>query len=117
MIPIIVREHDDLLRVLEKERIRRKLTAEEVDHRVGLTRGQTTKTENGGKPWGRGSFRMTPTIGWLLEFFGFRLLLVKAEQAEALIEQAQIADHRKPSRRAGPEIVTMAVTTTWSRPR
>lgn len=111
--PIIIREHDDLLRALESERQRRGLTTEEVDHYVGLTRGQTCKTENGGKRWGRGSFRMTPTIGWLLEFFGYRLVLMPTAQADGLIADAQLRDLRKPQRRASSQAQVLSMVMTW----
>lgn len=111
--PIIIREQDDLLRALECERRRRGLSTDEVDHYVGLTRGQTCKTENGGKRWGRGSFRMTPTIGWLLEFFGFRLVLMRAEEADLLIQGAQCRDLRKPARHASLQARALSMVMIW----
>ncbi|HAJ45928.1 MAG TPA: hypothetical protein DCL54_05030 [Alphaproteobacteria bacterium] len=102
---------------------------EEVEHLVGLTHGHLGKIEAGGKAWGKKPFRirnsqaesespqspasMTPTLFWLLQHYGLRLVLMDEEQAEALQPNVNLASttHReRDSRREMPLQQTMIVS-------
>lgn len=120
--PIFIRESDDLLTALAQEREARGMTCEELDHKLGVTRGHSNKMENGTKPWGRLCFRMTAIVGWALEYYGLRLVLMPADMAESLMLEADVRSNRRPYFPRGggkaPDTVTeMAVITSWLQPK
>jgi len=98
---------------------------EEVEHLVGLTHGHLGKIEAGGKAWGKKPFRirsgesdsnpqgpvsMTPTLFWLLQHYGLRLVLVDEATAESLMPNVNLASTthtERDSRRALPLTQTM----------
>lgn len=81
-----IESNTDLNELMKQIRLVRGETHEDVEHRVGLTRGHLGKIENGEKTWGKQIINMTPTADWLLEAYGLRLLLVDHDTAEALAE-------------------------------
>lgn len=97
---------------------------EEVEHLVGLTHGHLGKIEAGGKAWGKKPFRirgeslqspasMTPTLFWLLQHYGLRLMLMDEAQAEALqpnINLASTTHRERDSRREMPLQQTLIVS-------
>ena len=75
----VIRSEGDMREALRQRRLTLHLTQEEAEHRVGLTRGHVGKVENSDKrKWGKRAFTMTPTLEWLLECYGLRLVLVEA---------------------------------------
>ncbi len=101
---------------------------EEVEHLVGLTHGHLGKIEAGGKAWGKKPFRirssqaesespqspasMTPTLFWLLQHYGLRLVLMDEETAETLESNVGISattHTERDSRREMPLMQSMIV--------
>lgn len=99
---------------------------EEVEHLVGLTHGHLGKIEAGGKSWGKKPFRirnsqtesespqspasMTPTLFWLLQHYGLRLVLMDEATAESLqpnVAMAATTHTERDSRRQMPLQQTM----------
>lgn len=75
---------EDLTGALRDRRLDMAMTQEDVEHRVNLAAGHLGKIENGGKTWGKSILRMTPTLLWLLELYGLRLVLMDADTADKL---------------------------------
>ncbi len=74
----VIHSEGDMREALRQRRLTLRLTQEEVEHRIGLTRGHLGKVENGDKRWGKKPFSMTATLEWMLECYGLRLVLVEA---------------------------------------
>lgn len=96
---------------------------EEVEHLVGLTHGHLGKIEAGGKAWGKKPFRvrnqkpespenpqspasMTPTLFWLLQHYGLRLVLMDEETAQEIagpnVQMSATTHTERDSRRPMP---------------
>lgn len=105
---------------------------EEVEHLVGLTHGHLGKIEAGGKAWGKKPFRirasqaesaqigespqspasMTPTLFWLLQHYGLRLVLMDEATADTLESNVGISattHTERDSRREMPLMQSMIV--------
>ena len=83
--PITINQRSDLLRAVREERLRQGITGEAFDDMIGLTRAHSVKVENANKPWGKVAFTFTPTIAWILEALGLRLVLMSADEAGKLV--------------------------------
>lgn len=75
---------EDLTAALRERRMALALTQEDVEHQVNLAAGHLGKIEHGGKSWGKSILRMTPTLLWLMELYGLKLVLMDAATAEKL---------------------------------
>lgn len=81
----VIRSELDMTAALRERRLALHLSQEEAEHAVGLTRAHLGKVENGHRPWGKRVFRMTPTLEWLLEYYGASLIFIDAP-AEKVLE-------------------------------
>lgn len=82
-----------MVRVLADRRLALGLTVEELDGIAGLQERYSGKLEHPEQHWGRGSLHLTPMGEIWIESLGLRLVLMTAEQADAI--QAERAP-RKP---------------------
>lgn len=87
MTAILIREKNDLLTVMRREREARKLTHLDVDAMVGLGSGHYGKIERMGADWGKQAFRLTQSIVNILDLFGLQLVVVP--KGEILTEVIQ----------------------------
>lgn len=87
-----VRDRDDLLTVMRRQREALGLTHLEVDEIVGLGSGHYGKVERMGQDWGKQAFRMTPTITNCLDALNLELIIApKGEiQAEACARDVRL---------------------------
>lgn len=127
-IRTICTETDMALALADRRRMIGQLQ-EEVEHLVGLTHGHLGKIEAGAKSWGKKPFRirnsqvadesspqspasMTPTLFWLLQHYGLRLVLVDEATADAMaanVAMTSTTHTERDSRREMPLMQSMIV--------
>jgi hypothetical protein len=85
MNAILIREKNDLLTVMRREREARKLTHLDVDAMVGLGSGHYGKIERMGADWGKQAFRLTQSIVNILDLFDLQLIVVRKGSVECSV--------------------------------
>jgi len=75
----VIRKESDMPKVLRERRRALRITQEEAEHQVGLTRGHIGKIEHGESMWGKKVMRMTFTLECLLEYYGLRIIVIDAD--------------------------------------
>lgn len=84
MQPTVIHGSADMVRVLADRRLALGLTVEELDGIAGLQERYSGKLEHPEQHWGRGSLHLTPMGEIWIESLGLRLVLMTAEQADAI---------------------------------
>lgn len=84
MQPTIIQSASEMAGVLARRRLDLGMTVEALDAHAGLQERYSGKLEHPEQHWGRGSLHITPMGEVWLESLGLKLVLMTAEQADAL---------------------------------
>lgn len=107
---------EDLVEALRERRKALGITHLEMDAKVGLTEGHTSKVEVPDAEWGKRPFQMLTTVDWMLKAVGLSLVIMTTDQAQEL-EQMQGGTERRVRRSGRAKSVTKHRRLTWVRTR
>lgn len=115
MKPRYVTCTEDLIEALKDRRIELGITHLDMDANVGLTQGHTSKVEVPDAEWGKRPFQMLITVGWMMQALGLSLVVMRSDEADALIGPA--SSQRRVRRSGRQKSVTTARRLGWVRTR
>lgn len=115
MTPTIVTCTDDFVEVMKRRRKELGITHLEMDAKVGLTQGHTSKIEVPDAEWGKRPFQMLMTVNWMLEALGLQLVVMRSDEAREI--GAKPVTRRKAHRSGRVKSAVTARRIAWVRTR
>jgi hypothetical protein len=116
MNPRLITCTEDLVEALRERREALGITHLEMDAKVGLTQGHTSKVEVPDAEWGKRPFQMLVTVDWMLKAIGLSLVIMRSDEADKLLDLER-GTHRQARRSGRGKSITKQRRLAWVRTR